>query len=226
MSSQVASLKDRFAEFDELFRAREFRERVMLGCMVVAGIFFSIDTMMIQPVGAERAQVELGTERTQSEISRLEQEAKNLTSVVLTAEERRAQAELEQLKRQLAEIDSQMGSQIAELIPPRAIVSVLEELLAGDRNLKLLKLESQTPVRLGQHEDSPVSSTGLGLYRHGLRIEIEGDFNSTLSYLQQLEGSRWNLLWDRFEYRVQKFPTAVITIDLHTLSEREEWVGV
>jgi len=226
MNAALASMKIRFAELDELFRAREYRERVMLGCMVAAAVFFSIDTTVLQPIGAERTRVSVGMERTDEELLRLEQEAKSLRNVELTPEERSARSEIEQLYRQLAEIDSQMGSEIADLVPPQAIVSVLEELLAQDSQLKLVKLESQTPVRIGLSQDPNMTNANPGLYRHGLLIEIEGNFNSTLSYLQRLEGSHWNLLWDRFEYRVQKFPTATVTIELHTLSEHEEWVGV
>jgi len=226
MNLWLSTLKARFAELDVLFRAREFRERVMLGCMAAAAIFFALDTAIIQPLDAERSRVALGTERANADLNEIRSEIESLTHVQITPEERRAKAEIQQLERQLAEIESQLGFEIAELIPPQAIVSVLEELLAADRSLKLIKLESQPPERIGQGHESSSVATGLGLYRHGLRIEIEGNFGATVSYLRRLEDSRWNLLWDRLEYQVQEFPSAKVTIELHTLSEREEWIGV
>ena len=226
MNSALTLMKARFSEIDELFRAREYRERLMIGCMATAAVFFSIDSTVLQPISAERERIELGSERTNKEVLRIEQEVRSLKNIELTADERRAQDELEQLERQLTEIEAQMGSEIAELIPPQAIISVLEEVLAADEQLKLVKLESQKPTRIGQSQDGAAPGPGSGLYRHGLVIEIEGNFSSTLDYLRRLESSRWNLLWDRFEYQVQKFPTATVTIELHTLSEQEEWIGV
>ncbi len=44
------------------------------------------------------------------------------------------------------------------------------------------------------------------LYQHGLTLEIQGDFASTLDYLRRIEGSEWQLLWDRLEYRVAAGP--------------------
>ncbi len=226
MNPILHRLKTRFSEWDERFRARELRERVMLAGMAVALTFFVIDTALTRPIQRERNRVSLGMERARADLKRLRQEEAVLTNTTHSEAEKQVKAELDQLERQLREIESRMGAQIADLVPPTKIVSVLEELLSEDRHLKLISLRSQPPIRIG--EGTPVATAGdtPGLYRHGIRIEIEGDFRSTVDYLRRLEGSEWHLLWDRFEYRVDSFPTARVTIDLHTLSDREGWIGV
>ena len=226
MNSLLHRWKTKFTEWDEIFREKVLRERIMLCGMAVALVFFLIDTTINQPVNRERDRIDLGMTRGLEEVERLQQEETMLSNIELTEAERRVIDELKHLNQQLREIETQMGAKIADLIPPREIVSVLEELLAEDQSLKLISLRSRPPARIGSDQDLNGADPKLGLYRHGLRIEIEGGFHATLNYLKRLENSEWNLLWDRFEFRVDQYPKATITIDLHTLSDREEWIGV
>ena len=226
MNSFLHKLKTRFSEWDESFRARDPRERMMLAGMTVAVAFFLVDTTLNQPIQSERNRISLGIDRSRAEMKRLRQEETQLTNVVPSEQERAFVDELKQLEQQLREIELRMGTQMADLVPPRKIVSVLEDLLSADHDLELVSLRSQPPGRIGVDDSKTAKGSALGLYRHGIRIEIEGDFRATLDYLRRLEDSEWHLLWDGFDYHVESFPTAKITIDLHTLSEREEWIGV
>ena len=101
-------------------------------------------------------------------------------------------------------------------------------MLSDTPGLRLVHLESKAPEELGARpsEDAKKKKVGSGLYRHGLRIELEGAYPASVQYLERLEGSRWSLLWDRFDYEVQQYPNGRATIDLHTISDREEWIGV
>jgi MSHA biogenesis protein MshJ len=141
---------------------------------------------------------------------------------VLDETERARRDEIQQLEAQIAQIDEGIRTAVSRLVPPESAVEILEELLADDGRLELVHLTSEAPRRLGPEETSGAST----LYHHGLRLEIQGDFAATLDYLRRLEASDWQLLWDRFEYRVESHPEARVTIEIHTLSEREEWVGV
>ncbi len=226
MMSRFDPIKLRLEAWDELFRARPYRERVMLAGMAAAVVFFTIDTFAIQPINGDRARISLGTERVRDNLEIKRAEANALMHAEASPDEKRTAAEIEQLGRQLKEIKAQMGTEMAALIPPRAIVAVLEDLLAEDPNLQLISVRSQAPKRIGSGDAIAGRDSNLGLYRHGLRLEIEGDFPATLHYLRRIEASRWNLLWDRLDYRVQQYPTATVTIDIHTLSEQEEWIGV
>ena len=106
--------------------------------------------------------------------------------------------------------------------------------------LRLVRLESEPPHQIGGDaagtsegaanetaaEAAPAIAGVEKLYRHGVRVEIEGDFKSTLDYLERVEESEWHLMWDALDYRVDTYPTATITIDFHTISQSEEWIGV
>jgi MSHA biogenesis protein MshJ len=230
MNGFLGKVHARFLVLDEFFRAREVRERAIISGAVVALTLFSIDSTLIQPVSAKLTRNQMLTEQTTIEITQLEGQRRSLKNVELSDDERALLQRKQLLERQLAEIDSQIKSEISELVPPKAIISLLEEMLTPDSGLQLISLTSREPHRVGtaalHDSDATVLDSTKSLFRHGLRIEIEGDFAATLDYLERVEASKWHLLWDRFEYRVKEFPTANIIIDLHTVSEQEEWLGV
>jgi len=64
------------------------------------------------------------------------------------------------------------------------------------------------------------------IYKHGMRVEFEGNFNGTVAYLQALESMPWRFYWDNVEYEVLQFPLARVVITVHTLSLDEDWIGV
>ncbi len=218
----TTGLQDRFAAADSAFRKRVPRERILLSAMLIAAVGFTFDSLALRPLEQERGRTEAALVARREQIAALESQIEAVRNPVLDETERARRDEIRQLEQQIAEIDGAISTAISQLVPPEAAVEVLEELLAHDGRLELVNLTSQQPRRLGAEETRGAST----LYHHGLRIEIQGDFAATLDYLRRIEQSDWQLLWDRFEYQVESFPDAHVTIELHTLSEREEWVGV
>jgi MSHA biogenesis protein MshJ len=223
MSDPTATrMRGRFAVADSAFRKRVPRERMLLSAMLIAAVGFTFDSLALRPLEQERGRIESMLVARRDQIGALESQIAAARNPVVDEAERARRDEIRQLEQQIAEIDGAISTAVSQLVPPEAAVEVLEELLAHDGRLELVNLTSQQPRRLGAEETRGAST----LYHHGLRIEIQGDFTATLDYLRRIEQSDWQLLWDRFEYHVESFPDARVTIELHTLSEREEWVGV
>lgn len=215
-------LRLRFDELDGRLRALAPRERVLVAGMLLALVGFMFDQVALRPIETRREQVAIAMRSQTERIAALEGALESKRNPVIDVAERARRDELRQLERQIATIDEGIRNAIARLVPPEAAVEILEELLASDGRLTLVNLTSEAPRRLGPEETNGAST----LYQHGLRLEIQGDFAATLDYLRRLEASPWQLLWDRLDYRVERHPEARVTIEIHTLSEREEWVGV
>ncbi|TBV10603.1 type II secretion system protein GspM [Stutzerimonas kirkiae] len=129
----------------------------------------------------------------------------------------------------LRRIDEETGS----LIPPAQMKSVLQELLRNQPRLKLINLESSsTPLELPGDTPPQVGSTPsevpLVLYRHGLKLTLEGGYFDLLEYLRAVQASGWRLHWDSLDHRVSEegHEKARIIIDLHTLSRDQGVLGV
>jgi MSHA biogenesis protein MshJ len=137
-----------------------------------------------------------------------------------------AQASAEQL---IGEIDHDT----AGLVPPAKMRAVLQELLRAQPKLRLLALQSfSEPLQLAA--DEPVKTADVAakvpvtLYRHGLKISLQGGYFDLLLYLQAIQASGWKLHWDSLDYQVGEGGPgqAKINLVLYTLSREAGWIGV
>jgi MSHA biogenesis protein MshJ len=137
-----------------------------------------------------------------------------------------AQASAEQL---LGEIDRDTSG----LLPAEKMREVLQELLRAQPKLRVLGLQSfSEPLQLAQ--DASVKKTDeaqkppVTLYRHGLKMSLQGGYFDLLAYLQAIQASGWRLHWDSLDYQVdaQGPGQAKIKLVLYTLSREAGWIGV
>ena len=139
-----------------------------------------------------------------------------------------AQAGGEQL---IGEIDRDT----AGLMPAAKMRGVLEELLRTQANLRLLSLQSfSEPLQLpavataaAAGNPATAAEAPLTLYKHGLKLRLEGGYFDLLAYLQAIQASGWRLHWDSLDYQVGKAGApASISLVLYTLSREAGWIGV
>jgi MSHA biogenesis protein MshJ len=140
-----------------------------------------------------------------------------------------AQASGEQL---IGEIDHDT----AGLLPPAKMRGVLQELLRAQPKLRLLALQSfSEPLTLTADQpakalavDTKAPVAPVTLYRHGLKISLQGGYFDLLLYLQAIQASGWKLHWDSLDYQVDSDGPgqAKITLVLYTLSREAGWIGV
>ena len=64
------------------------------------------------------------------------------------------------------------------------------------------------------------------VYKHTLRVELEGDYLSLITYLRRVESFSESFFWDEIHFQQTEWPNAKITLQLHTLSAEEGFVGV
>lgn len=139
---------------------------------------------------------------------------------------------LEQLQQEIAQFDLRLATMTLGLIAPREMAGVLEELLAREAGLRLVKLENLDAVALldpSLRPSPPAGARAEGLpnvYEHGLRMEFEGSYLGAMAYLRRLEGLPCRFFWDRLEIEVLEHPKSRIVITVHTLSLQKGWIGV
>lgn len=142
-------------------------------------------------------------------------------------------------ERQLSALDKET----AALIDPQRMQQVLQDLLRSRPGLRLLALESfSAPLELPAEQPGPAAGAPAEaaaqaaapvLYRHGMRLTLEGSYFELRDYLRGIEqqslaaGGR-RLFWERLDYQVGEAGPgrARITLELYTLSRHAGWIGV
>jgi MSHA biogenesis protein MshJ len=106
------------------------------------------------------------------------------------------------------------------LVSPKEITRVLEQLLFARHDLVLLGLQN-----LPEKQISPANKK-LVLYEYGVVIKFRGNYFATLRYLHDLESLVWPLFWDKLDYKVTTYPQAEVILQLHTVSDKKGWIHV
>ncbi|MGL5525245.1 MAG: MSHA biogenesis protein MshJ [Aeromonas veronii] len=126
--------------------------------------------------------------------------------------------QLAQVEADLARIDDELKAQTVDLIPAHEMPLVLEALLSRSANLHMLALSSLEPTPLMAGEQK------VNLYKHGIRLQLEGGYFDVYQYLKALEALPRHFYWKQFDYRVKSYPGAVVEMEIYTLSTSKEFI--
>ena len=137
---------------------------------------------------------------------------------------------LEALRARVMEGDEAVRIYTSDLIDPKQMRLVLEELIRRQSGLTLVKA-TNLEVRPLFEEPAPEDAAQAAgdapkLYRHTLVLTLRGRFLDCLEYLEAVERLPWHLYWARLDFAIDEYPLNTVVLELHTLSLEEEWIGV
>lgn len=202
------------------------RERglVLLTLMVV--LVFLAHSLWIGPLWERHQQLQTETAGLQQKGAELEQQIEAIRTLLASDPDADQRARAEQLEKTLGALEERIESRRQRLILPQQMASVLEDVLRQSP-LRLVSLETGEAQALALGEPTAKAEAQVPpVYRHALTLVLEGRYADVRSYLAQLESLRWELGWDSLSIEMQDYPTATITLKVHTLSFDEEWLGV
>ncbi len=128
----------------------------------------------------------------------------------------------DELKAELDKIASQLDNTVSDFVDPEQMPLLLEEVFARHKNIQLLSVINLAPVplELEPHSDQ------TGIFKHTLRLELEGSYFDVVRFLTDIEKSRWGLRWKRMNYTVAEYPLAQVLLEVETLSRDQYVLGV
>ncbi|GGY80890.1 type II secretion system protein GspM [Marinobacter zhanjiangensis] len=137
---------------------------------------------------------------------------------------------LEARQRRLDRIDQQITETTGQLIPPRDMVVMLQDMLATEKGLSLDGVQLLAPRPIYAQEPSGSSADNAEpealLYAHEVDIVVSGGYLETMTYLERLEAMDERLGWVTVEYEAAEWPAGSARIRVRTLSLEPAWLGV
>lgn len=217
------------------------RERAMLGSIALLLTWALWQTLLMAPLTVQRKDLSQRIETARVTVTALNQSIQTLAlqrSRDPLAEQR---LKLEQLRARKATLEASLAQATTGLIDPRQMGAVLEAVLARQSNLTLVSLTSLPAEPMTLAPDSVVASqvaaapaipveptptSTPALYRHGMRIEVEGRYGDLLAFLTALDALPWEFIWSDLELSVDEQQHSHLSITVKTLSLRQGWLGV
>ncbi|MGF2736655.1 type II secretion system protein GspM [Marinobacter sp. DUT-1] len=222
------------ARLGDWFNDRPARERVLLLVTALVIVLFAGWELALAPVSQEIRNLEnrqVLAETRQTDLLTRQQELEQILAQDPSAELRQR---LEQRQRRLDQLDQQVAETAGQLIAPRAMVTLLREMLAAEGNLTLQALELKTPEPVYAESGATGSGTAEAggeqpeplLFAHSVELRVQGGYLDVLAYLERLEAMDDRLGWVRVSYDATSWPAGEAVIEVRTLSLEKAWLGV
>ncbi len=227
-------MKERIAKVRETIDRLSLRERMFLfaaGLVILGGVW---EAALASPLDARKVQANQKMEALKTRLQTLDA-ALNRAATGMSEGMPAQLDQLTALRDRVAAGDQEVRVFTSDLVDPKQMRIVLEELLRRQSGLKLVSATNlpAKPLVEGSAEPSAEKDDGAKarpkepqLYRHTLVLMLEGSYLECLSYLQAVERLPWHLYWSRIEFKEDGYPRNTIMLELRTLSLDKEWIGV
>ena len=216
--------------------ALQARERVLLFAVAVVLLVSIMQMLLIEPVLKKTAQIKKQHQQAQTVISQKKSEKQQLELLLAAGVNRAKIAKRDKLKQEFDLLETKIQSSLLTLIPPKLMPQVLEKVLLENDKLRLMSLENRPVVALikqqpEQTAKKPADAVTIktdtqGLFKHSFVIQLEGSYPAAIDYFEALSELPWRFNWDSLHYQVTQYPRASISLEVHTVSLSEDWIGV
>jgi len=220
-------MEAKLKHYQSLFDALPVRMRILFFIALVMLLLLIIDLLWLSPVANQIKKEQQQINNINLQVGELANKQMQLNQQLMAIKNSETQKLIKQVDSQIAALKSSLDKSTINLISPDEMVSILKSIIESFAKLKLVKLEKQpaTPLELEGLNQSEGEQLPVRLYRHSLIIELEGNFHSTQKFLQAVENLPRRLQFDRFDYQVDRYPRAKISLQVSTLSLDKEWIG-
>ncbi len=227
-------MKERIAKVRETIDRLSLRERLFLfaaALVVLGGVW---EAALAGPLDARKIQATQKMEALKTRLQTLDT-ALNSTAMGMSEGMPAQLDQLTALRTRVATGDEEVRVFTSDLVDPKQMRLVLEELLRRQSGLKLVSATNLPAKPLVEGNADPAAANDEGattkpkepqLYRHTLVLTLEGSYLDCLAYLQAVERLPWHLYWSRIEFKEDGYPRNAIMLELRTLSLDKEWIGV
>lgn len=225
-------MMEKFNKLVATLDARKPEERVLLLAVVLLVVGLVWLTFVHDVVTATLADTQRRTTVLEGQIAAEAVTQADIRATYTADPDAFAVNRMQELRAALQSTDERLDELYGELISPRQMSLVLTTLLQSETSLNLVSLENTAPVTVvtsataaDAAEGAPETS-GVDIFKHGLRMVFEGEYLETVRFLRSLERLENSFFWENLDFQVTAYPRATISVDIYTLSSERGWIGV
>lgn len=229
-------MKHYWRMFADKIDVLSLRERALIFLMTAAVLVATINKVMIEPIQTKQKKISTDLSQKQGQLVAIQQQIQSSVGDYQADPDAANRTRVTELKKKLENYEDALQSVQSSLVTPDKMAQVLQDILAQGGMVRLLSMVSLPPRQLvapvGKQVHpgtAPKKSLGRGeelLYRHGVRIVIEGGYSDLLQYLVALERLPWRMSWDEVTLKVDSYPKITLSLTLYTLSLDKTWLSV
>ena len=220
------------------FDARTPRERLLMIAAFGALLYFVTDAMLLRPQQQQLRQFTTQADTKQAQLQRVNAQVAELSARLAKNNDAGRQAELDELRRIIAEADALLSEDDGSSL---RLSALLESMLRTSPGLQLMSLKTlpvtpllprtgpkaadgsvlkPSPPMTGSAKATP-EPPPVAVYQHAVEIVIRGNYLALLPYMDKLRRYPKRLFWASASLEVVKHPDSRLHLTITTLSEQK-----
>lgn len=210
-----------FHRIRDKFYTLSAREQLLVVMVLGVAIYFAFDTMVFTP--QKTRHIELMTSHVTAESRVIVLRSEILAAGRSDGALKKEQDENAQLKKQAAMLNAVMNSlqgsspQVGDLV--RRVLKDYPRVALD--SLKTLPVKTLVALPQGKKDGvAPSVADVKTIYKHGVEVEIHGNFLDLLSYLKNLENSSQHVFWSDVKLHTVKYPETSLKVVIFILSDQ------
>ena len=208
------ALKKKLKKLQVKVNALKIRERRLMAITLVTIILMLFVTVIWQPIFNRIIENYQTNQNSFSTINILKVEIEDLKKRIGLDVNAPYKEQVKSLKQQIRDQDKKVERLTSALIIPRNMGHVFTGLLKVNE-ISMNKISNVDAEIININSEK--EETNL-LFKHGLSLELQGEYIKALKYVQEIEAQDWQLYWDELSYSTLKYPKGHLSIEVHTLS--------
>lgn len=212
------------------------RERAMIFVAAAFMVISLMEVMLLDPLLAKQKTLSAQVVQQQEKMKELQAQMQSLLQAKRDDEHSPLRDRLAQLRQQLQEQDSYLQSRRDRLVEPSKMTDLLRQVLNRNGGLQLVELKT-LPVSLLIEKpqataanppggETPPAGSQKKIFKHGVSITVRGGYLDLMRYVTALEKMPAQMFWGEASLSVEKYPDAVFTLTVYTLSLDKTWLTV
>jgi len=224
------------------------RERLLIVSTLVAVIYIAFTFLVFGSLDSTQSTREQELKTLEQQKIQFDAELKLFSSLLNTDPDKAKKQQIRTLKAQMLQIEGSLNRLSVGLIPADELPILLKKVLQQTKTLRLQSIQTLPVSELSlqgeviepeavddpssdpsefQYDDAAESNKveTAGVFKHAVVMQLSGGFFETKQFIEALEALPWRLYWDSLEYSVSQYPSAIITLQVYTLSTDEGAFG-
>ena len=210
------------------------RERAVIFLAAAFVVVASVNAVLLNPLLVKQTALSAQLVQKQEKMKELQAQLQAHSQARRDDQYSPLRTRLAQLKQRLQEQDGYLQSHRDRLVEPDKMAGLLEQVLNKNDKLQLVELKTLPASLLVEKpqaaaSQSPAADLSAGqkqVFKHGIQITVRGGYLDMLRYLAALEKMPVQMFWGEVSLSVEKYPDAVLTLTLYTLSLDKTWLTV
>jgi len=214
---------NRLRHWADRFNDLALRERAMIfgaTSLVVVALF---TTFFLDPLAVRQQMLSQQLLEQEGRIRSVQESLQTVAASRARDPDVETRRRLDELQRELAALEEDVArGEARQVVSPRQVPKLLEDLLARNGRLQLVSLRSLAPVAAG----TPSGAGEQLIYKHGVELVVRGSYLDLLGYVSELERLPWRLYWGNAVLNAEGYPVLQLTLTVYTLGSDRVWLRI